>query len=85
MWSRFNVTMSVSQPMRDDASAAGRRHPAFADWLRERGLVGADEIDEISRGLLGSWLRSLGRTEPVARVGDSILVYRVPAGSAVPR
>jgi len=73
--------------LREARSRAGRDHPGLADWLTEQGLIGEEQRRRVETPLLSTWFERLRSEEqPEARVGDSILVYRVPApGSPVSR
>ena len=64
---------------RDLALAERRSHPGLAAWLVAERRVPDASLRAVRRTLLSGWLEDLrdsGRLE--ARVGDSILVYRVP-------
>ncbi len=66
--------------MRDVESRAGRRHPPLGEWLVERGVAPADALAAIREGLLPARIRRLRDTvKPLARIGDSIYLYRLPA------
>jgi len=67
--------------LRDRRSLAGERHPPLADWLVKQGFVDRASVLQIESTLLSNWFaRIRDSLAPVARVGDSILVYRIPEG-----
>lgn len=64
---------------RDDRIRAREPYPRLGRWLVEKGLATREEVDSAEEVLLATWLARLReRGEPVAYVGDSIRVYRVP-------
>jgi hypothetical protein len=66
--------------MRDAESRAGRRHPPLAEWLVSSGAASGPVVETIRADLLPARMRRLRQTlEPVARIGDSIVAYRLPA------
>jgi hypothetical protein len=65
--------------LRDRLSFRGERHPPLADWVVTEGIAGPAQLRRIESGLLSAWLHRLRDEErPVARAGDSILIYRAP-------
>ena len=57
----------------------GRRLTEVAEWLVESGLLDPARRREVEEPLLSTWLARLrDGGPPVARIGDSIFVYRVP-------
>ena len=65
--------------LRDRASRSGSRHPDLATWLMERGILDSRQRAEAEASLLSHRLARLRDHEaPVALVGDSIRIYRVP-------
>src|SRR5678815_3582948 len=66
--------------LRDRASRSGDRHPSLAEWVVAQGLIAGPTLEPIRSGLLPAWFSRLRASgEPLARAGDSIYVYRVPA------
>ncbi len=65
--------------LRRRLSDRGERHPGLAEWLVAEGLTDAATVDAVSAELLSSRLaRVREELTPIARAGDSILIYRLP-------
>lgn len=65
--------------LRDRLSMENRRHPDLASWAVERGFIDEAMRREVESGLLYARLARLrDGGPPVARAGDSILIYRWP-------
>jgi hypothetical protein len=65
--------------LRDRLSNENRRHPELAEWAVERGLIDEATRRDVGSGLLyARFARLRDEEEPVARAGDSILIYRWP-------
>jgi len=72
-------TLAAWIRLRDEESRAGRRHPTLAAWLPSQGLR-RDLVEAIRAELLPAWLTRLRQSAPlVARIGDSIWIYRMTA------
>ena len=64
---------------RDRATAAGDEFPGLGPWLVRTGRLSGQRHRALEDGLLGTWLgRVRDRLRPDARIGGSILVYRIP-------
>jgi hypothetical protein len=64
---------------RDDRIRAREPYPRLGPWLVDEGLATREQVASGEEVLLSTWLARLReRAEPVAHVGDSIRVYRVP-------
>ncbi len=65
--------------LRDRLSMENRRHPDLASWAVERRFIDEATRREVESGLLSTRFARLRDEErPVARAGDSILIYRWP-------
>jgi hypothetical protein len=65
--------------LRDRLSMEERRHPELASWAVEQGIIDPGTRREVESGLLSARFARLRDEErPVARAGDSILIYRWP-------
>ena len=57
----------------------GEGTPGLADWLVEQGRISSEVRRRIADPLLTTWIFQLRDTrEPDARIGDSILIYKIP-------
>ena len=66
--------------LRDRLTKEGRRHPDFARWAVEQGIIDEEQRRRVESRMLSSWFRELfERGRMVGRAGDSIYIYRLPA------
>jgi len=71
--------------LRGRALDRGEAFPSLGDWLVNRGALSAERREEAVAALLSTKLRRIAASrEPVARAGDSILVYRLTEAGGLP-
>jgi hypothetical protein len=82
VWKRGWMPMAAIREwgaLRSESVRARRKVPDFGPWAVERGHLTEAQVREAEAGLLPTWIRHLRATAtPIARVGDSIFIYRVP-------
>jgi len=65
--------------LRDRRTLAGHDAPSLGEWAVEQRLIDGRQRDEAAAPLLSTWLTGLpDEGSPVARVGDSIFIFRAP-------
>jgi hypothetical protein len=65
--------------LRDRLSKEGRRHPDFATWAVEQGIIDPEQRRRVESRMLSAWLQALvERGHLVGKAGDSIFIYRIP-------